>query len=799
MCEAAGMAKHKTTAGRGPRRQTTVAGRGRFYPGEVFVGVITDYDYSQTTYSVNANNQTIPGVQDMTGMFSALIGFKTIHRLAVGTTVAVVFGTPSYIVGTTAADPPDSASFQSRITTGTGIPDSLNKMYGTTENVPCHNHPDDLYEGEFEITNLLGTFFRFMTFMASIGSGERAKIECHLLRDLVRIISRNYSGDFKMFDDGRLNVEMHGTTYPHERWGQMLKNDPKFKVEGTGMPEVDPLDTGRWRYDFLLGYLGDLFNCWFTDPPGTVGRMAEECVRSGKARMHVGQDGNVLVQSTSEIALERVTRVLVPIRIRHEEDPDGVLKKEMDKLDQDFIKTLKMWDQGGEANEHNTLFQIREYARYLNQYHSLARLIQQSKDWTIPNESNTPQPTVGSFEEDRIQANNGRLYWKDCYSTIRIFRDGSILTYDAYGNAMASGPYGIQHSSTRHISMFAAGDIILKAGGSIFQSARRHVEIAAHRGALLLKARTSLRALCESGTLWLKSDLDPDNPYVPEDGDPEPEAIANQGIRVQAVKSETRWISKLKARFSVDKDGESLEFASLGGIMIDIARDLDVNVRQAIKMKVQDAINITAKACYNWLAEGWLLSRVCHLKPGSSKINKLEANGILSRGPIGGPKHLGHPVPGAKGQYVPHTNHIQVYEPKGDFELKLDDAPDLTKFDKEQYGFSWKGLSADEYGWTNDGMSPGKNGYNFEPLAQQTIRLSDTENYGDWERMADLLRAAPETSPDLLWPGADFQWKVSSTTAPDLQTATDKQADEFGPDTKTDLTLQLPTFKFLLK
>lgn len=799
------MAELKTKTGRGMKRQMTNADRGRFYPGQIVNGVITDHDYSRMTYTVMANNQATTGVVDMSGPFSALFGFKGVQRLTPGTIVSMVFGQPSYILGTRAADPPDTSSFQSRITTGTAIVGGLDKINDSTATIPCHNHPDDLYQGEFEISNLIGTFIRFMTFMASIGSGERAKIECHILRDLVRIVSGNFehfsaAGDFKIFDDGRLNTELNGTTYPHERWGKQRKNDPKFEINGTDMPEVDPLETGRWRYTMLLGHIGDLLNAWFTDPPGAVGRMAEECIRSGKARMHVGQDGNILIQSTSEIVLERVSRIQVPIRLKHEEDPQGVVRKELDKLTKEQAKFLELWDQGDKAGEHHTLFQIREYARYLNQYHSLARILIQEKDWKVPSEDDTPQPTVGAFEDDRIDANNGKFYWKDCYSTIRIFRDGSTLIHDAYGNVYASGAFGIHLGSTRHITMYAAGDISLTAGGSLFISARRHIEAVAHRGSLLLKGRTGLRALCEKGTMWLKSDFDPDNPYTPEDGDPEADVVDRQGVRVQAVKSETRWISNLKARFIVEKKDERLEVSAKGDIKINTTKNLLTEAKEGITIKTAKALSVIARVCSNWLEKGWLLNRVCALVPGGSAMNHLEVESLKSPGPIKGPKNTGRPEPGP-GSYKAHTNHILEYKNPEEILLELEeDPPTLEPDQPETSGFSWKLLTADEYTWNNPGLAAGKENFDFEPLSNQTIRLAeDNSGYGDWERVADFVIAAPQTMSTLPWPGPDFRWYIHETDAPDLQLPTTKEAKDFGPDTKTELTISLPTFKFLTK
>lgn len=799
------MPKVKTPTGTGRRRQQTTADRGRLTPGEVVTGIISDYSYTEMTYSVNLRGQTYHGVFDMTGVCSSLMGFKTTNRMAPGTPVVVLFGKPCWIIGSRPEDPPDPASFISRTMTGKGYPKALETMEGPPEEVPPHNAPEDLYQGEFEIASLTGTFIRFLMFMTSIGGSERAKVECHLLRDLVRVVSRNFehfssSGDFKITDDGRLGMEMNGTTYDHERWGTLDPATPKFQPNSTGMPEdLDPKETGRWRYSMLVGFLGDLFNTWFTDPAATAGKMAEDALRSGKARVHIGQNGSVLVQSCSDIVLERVSRIQVPIRLKHEEDPTGVLRKEMDELDKSF---LKMWSTKPE-DEHHQLFKVREYVRYLNQYQSLARIHQlaaKKQEWKVPTEADTPAPTAGAGEKDREQANSGLTYWKDCYSTIRIYKDGSTLIMDAYGNATATGPYGIQHSSTRHIHLYAAGDIVQKAGGSVFISARRHVEFAANRGSLLLKARTGLRALCEAGTLWLKSDFDPNDPYTPEEGDPEAEVTEQQGIRIQATNGEGRWISKLKTRLFVKSAAAALEVVTKGGLALRVDKDLTGKISGSGTMEFLKELKIKATSCSNWFAGGWSVDGICNFTRSLCKMTRVEANVLLARFRIGGPELSGIPSSDSSCCFRPHTNHITVYTNSAAIndDLSLGDGASVDRLEDDPTVDPWKLVPKDEYTWKNPGLDVDKPDFDFEPLAQQTLRLAeDSSNYQDWPKMTDRLRSAPETSSDTPWPGEGFRWKIHTSSMPALGTPASQEASSFSSSIETPLTSQSPSFKIL--
>ena len=51
-----------------------------------------------------------------------------------------------------------------------------------------------------------------------------------------------------------------------------------------------------------------------------------------------------------------------------------------------------------------TADEIRDYARWLNSYHAYARFAQLNKDWKIPTEAGSPQPSYGCGEDDKDAA-----------------------------------------------------------------------------------------------------------------------------------------------------------------------------------------------------------------------------------------------------------------------------------------------------------------------------------------------------------------------------------------------------------
>jgi hypothetical protein len=791
----------------------------------VFTGYVTDYDQVRQTYTVHDTARVYTNVLDGSGICSAFLGLKRAGVIPVGSRVVGGFcENRAYITGGVPADCPDEKSFLSRTITGTGFPGAVQKLHPQEDGdgkfpIPQHNMPGDLYEGEFEHATLTGSFIRFLLFMASMGGSERAKIEFHLLRDLVRIVAGNYEhfgplGDIKMFNDGRNSMEVNFTGFEHERWGRLSPKDPKYAASDTKFPEnLDPLETGRWRLTMLIGFLGDVVNGWVTDPCSAIAKMTDATgqYRSGKARWHVGEDGTILLQSCADIVLERVVRIPVPIRIKHEEDPSGVIAKEMDSLDRTF---LKHWDQKKGETEHHTAYQIREYVRYLNSYHSLARLLQleveaqggEKAEWKLPSENATPAPKMNCDAEDKKQANASLTYYKDCYSTIRVMRDGSILLYDAYGNAVVTGPPGIQLSSMRHIRFCAAGDITMQAGSSVFIRARRHIEVAAERGSLILKARTAWRALCERGTLWIKSDYDSDNPYEPESGDPAPEVFAPQGIRIQATSAEAHWISKLKTFIwckgtDAGKKGD-LDMLLEGKLTAQInEKELPSSFKQgklvatanpdgtlslgltdlAIRAKtiVLDGIaNLTRQAAL-------IFSQLIH--GGSLKLDgSAQVTGMVSGSNA---PDLAKSDPGAPGVGDAPT-------------VDVDSPPDQ----KPESGSPWATLPAPEYTWPGKKMH-GKTDADtlFEPLSQQDARLDaetyPASQYADWEGATQKLLEAEETnSKSAPWPGNDAKWlqhASGGSPPPTLHKPTDKTPNEFPASVATPLTKKPINPKYL--
>ena len=764
------------------KEQLRTGGRGRIDPTSLHRGIVRDFDTTTGRYSVDVRGEVLFGCVDMVGPAGSFLGVQIHNRIPVGTAVLINPGSPDWIINTGTIEVPVPAQCHSRTMTGTSIKDILQETAGIKAGMPDKHIPNDLGEGEFEWKRARGPLFRFLMSLVQLGANDRSKIEMNLHRELVRIIAHNYeffgaTGDEKDYDDGLLNREYHGTPYEHERWG-VREGEPLLEdQEEPPDPDEWVKKTGRWRWSHYLGGIGDLLNHWFTDPQEAAGEMldAPDQYRSGKCRQHIGHDGSLLWQSVGDIALERVVRIPVPLRLKHEEDPKGVVRQKMKELDQAFLKQWK-WDV---TNPQHTAFMLRDHARYLNQFQSLARFLQLEAEgeFKVPSEQATPQPM--EVDPDREPA-----VWLETYATIRIMRDGSIVNSDGYGNSWSSGPYGFKFAAVTDFQIYAARDIVLKAGRSMFLSARRHVELVAHVGSLIFKGRTAVRTLCEKGVVWIKSNFDPEDTYTPEEGDPQAETHGDVGVIFQGTNSKMLIDSKtlrVETRSGEDEEGLEIKTRSIKlqshTAQIRFFDKLDL-LGSKIRLQVSQLIG-------NTIGLLWLRNQM-KFRGGQAELGNLHVRSLRSNSAL-----------------AATSKNVGEIDPKEDLlddedqELPQTPAP-LSNVRPER---SWSMFEDQEYDPFED---------LYEPISQQRIRLGeklgpdpetphpDTADFQDWQGMTQNLLPGDQTDTRPPWPGRARKWlTLTSPDHPELGVPSSGSGADFTPPNNPALQSQTIQFKYL--
>ena len=595
--------------------------------GRVYTGRVAQFSGGRTkVYSVQVGgmNSLLRNCKYATSYIAGMLGVNGEFTLPEGTPVAVVPGSPNLIIAAYLDQPgdPNTRKIHS-VTTERGTRTNLNAYDPDVDpGTPVRDGgdlPSDLLPGELDLTNLFGVGLQMLFGFSKLVAGEHAKVEAHLYNDMVRIVDRVFRhhsaiGDQEIYDDGRLNEETHQTSYPHEVFGINSPTERKLKADITGVPAVeDVLDHARWRFSEYKGFLGGFINRFVTDPVAVMAESGSQAMRSGKFREYVGNDGTMLVQSVSEIAFERVHRIPVPYRNKRHEDPTGVKAADFENLEQDF---LTLWSQPKNSLDmYQTCFQLREYARYLAQFQSMARFHQLAKkgEFTVPSESDTPTPEWTSKEVDAETANktSPRSHF-DVYATIRIMKDGSILIWDGTGGGSVYSHGNIYHSATRNMRLTAGGDISVEAGQNIYMKARRSVELSAVFGGIRMKARAFFHMLCELGTLWLKSDAsDPSakgfqTPAV-TNTEEDPEVILNDAaILLETSRGRMTFDSKRTLMLAVsgapddngpnDISGSVIIQSTLGGIITHAKTGMAFTVSEGWMLLKSQARSIVMQA-----------------------------------------------------------------------------------------------------------------------------------------------------------------------------------------------------------
>lgn len=513
-----------------------------------------------------SSGQTIPGARCVAPFHSTMLGIRSRVLPSTGTNVLVMKGGSAvWIIG-----PVVSANYAghdqgTRATSRSE--DHAREDTKTDAALRGDKNPTraigdgwgtlDMLEGEVTAESVLGCGIDLLQGLAALKGGDLARVEACFYNSMVRIISDTYKnlsafGDFVIYRDGnRLNVRWNGTSYDHEAYGQESEGAPRLDKTKTGYEMSDEAvsvdDTGRWRFSMFVGHLGDFFNMFYHDPVRTLGKLASRSVdqkaKSGKFRMNVGPEGQFLVQSTDSLIFERVTRIVVPVETHKPDNPEGTRADDMEAFNKD---PLKVWSYGDDM--YDACFQLRLQARWLANYHNLARFWQdyeaeKGADWKVPEDENDiDPPRMDNAEKDRQV--NSAVKFVETYSTIRMMADGSILFWDGYGSSVLMGQGDIRLNATRNLFLGAAGTVAVDAGQDFRVAARRSVEITGAKGSCMLRGAAWATLVSDHGTVWLRSDADPngdvnkDGMYV--DGDAENSKVRivnNKGVIIQAEKA----------------------------------------------------------------------------------------------------------------------------------------------------------------------------------------------------------------------------------------------------------------------
>lgn len=410
----------------------------------------------------------------------------------------------------------------------------------------------DMYPGELEFTDNMGTAVRVLYGLAQLTAGEQAKVEACLYNDMVRITSNTYvnhmaGGDTMAWTwKGKYpTIEEHFTSKQFEADGKKeesgaitSKEKGRYKSKDYQEAQSRYSDTGRWRFSRYKGFLGDLVHTFVTAPTEVVSTTMKGAVRPGLYRSWIGSDGTLMIQAAGGVHVEMTSRdITVPEVDFQWNDPEIADKVEqaLDSLDKVYDK---LWGDGPDWKDLGAAcWQMSAYLRYITQYHSLARFKQLAASGYCrvpePGEVDPGEPTAR--DKDREEACPSGKFPYLAQASFSIDPSGSIT---AQSNGLASIVL-----SNGSVQIAAAGNIELQAGNTVSISGRTmslrslfELEVVSVLGKVTQKAKTAFKLFCEKGRLWLKSDAsDETKDYkAPIDDDDNDVELAKHAIVIEA-------------------------------------------------------------------------------------------------------------------------------------------------------------------------------------------------------------------------------------------------------------------------
>lgn len=499
--------------------------------GGLYPGVVCETDLVTSMLTVRVGGLLLENCDFLAGIGAAFLGIETVNLPPVGSNVLVWYWPDhSYAIGTglNIFDGGEEGSWTPPIS-GDSKFDVLKKApvlqvkkstskRGFASGIQM---PIDMLPGEWEMDSGIGPIIRVLYNFTQMAAGDLAKIETHLLNDMVRIVDNEFrhhhvGGDDLIWTEGTTtNREEHFTSYLHEAEG---KDDPKGKLTGgskgvfEGGEESGDANkynaTGRWRYSRYIGFLGDMVHTWVTKPTEVVSNTMKNALRTSHFREWIGADGTYFIQAASAVQIEVNPLQIVPIIEKSMKEPGFNPKEEQIKLDQKF---LKLWGTGPKWDDLKlSCWQMRAYLRYIPLWHSLERFkqLEACGYCRIPTEEEMKDkawdPTCG--EGDKLAANpkaTGEKF-ESGYTSLSMTNQGTFAMYSTSGSIIMAND-NIQISAANNVDIKAGNGVYLQ-GKYIIGNAWREIHFWSMVGGVVLKARNMMKLLCERGRIWIKSD-----------------------------------------------------------------------------------------------------------------------------------------------------------------------------------------------------------------------------------------------------------------------------------------------------
>jgi len=359
-----------------------------------------------------------------------------------------------------------------------------------------NQRPADTLPGDWGKANVHGVTVAILGLLATMKASNRAKIEFHVLDDLVRLVSGQYQhfsslGETHIYNDGGLvSFEFAGSPHDLEVRGlDELAKDGMFEADdrdkkylSTDFKERNPGQTVKRRMQAFLGALGDVFQLYLGKPEAGIETYAREAVIQGLFHLHLDGSGRLGINAANGISLRRVDRIPVPKKLKEPWDPSGA-KPEADDFE---LEPKKPFEYSTEYPFARNL-QLHDGGEWLlaQAYRPFDRI---EPDWHTPQRADLPVPADEYDLLNKAHENFSKYDGREagCF----VEPDGSVVIRDAWGseiymrggNIIITCPGDVMTAPGKNLVQLGGRDVVIKARNSVDMSATEHdVRIKAHQ------------------------------------------------------------------------------------------------------------------------------------------------------------------------------------------------------------------------------------------------------------------------------------------------------------------------------
>ena len=438
---------------------------------------------------------------------------------------------------------------------GNAISDDANKQghMSNTPNIYDHRRPSDVVDGEHVISNEFGVLLGLYQQLANLKASELAQVQCHLLDDLVRVISHNFQhytalGEYNIYHDGRrLMAEFGATHKPAESYGRPAVDTdirpPIFVKEGEHTADdnsdfysikEDERIKAIERFKWFLGSLGDFLHVFLVRPDPEEVRLLDPTQTpttpdTGLWDAHIGTDGAFHLRSVKEIFIEKTNWIRVPLRKAAPDDPEGDNAEDLtyDKKEKFEFKN----DAKFKGNPFNYALQLRDYVAYVNEKLGYQNFKKHEKDFYV-NDNITDENSLSDIENVDQETPLNLKDYELRTAGIYLMPNGGITIRDAWNSAIVMEGGNIYLQPAKDMVTQPLRNCIVKAGGHINMACKQHLDLSSSEEGLRLKSEKAMYCYSNKSGIILEANGETDTP-----GSPDPTESAVEDIGGIVLKS----------------------------------------------------------------------------------------------------------------------------------------------------------------------------------------------------------------------------------------------------------------------